>query len=126
MNAPVPNTNQLLREVKNSIEIYSEEEATYKTVKLVDIYLVGSIFTKDFEPNQSDLDIVIILKNTKQTGVITGFDTFLREDRQNDLINACELPISKVDVGVYCSDTYHNYISDKKAYSCRYNRNIEI
>lgn len=121
-----PNTNKILESINDAIDEYSKEDPTYKNVDLVDVYLVGSIFTEEFEPNESDLDIIVVLSNTDQTGVITGFDTYLREDHQKPLLQACEVPVSKVDVGVYCSDTYHQHIDDKKAYSCKYNRNIEI
>lgn len=126
MSQPTPNTERLLHELEGAINSYAKEDSTYQDVELVDIYLVGSVFTEDFKPNRSDLDIVVVLKNTEQTGVIAGFDTYLREDRQNNLVRASEMPVSKVDVGVYCSDTYHNHIDDQKAYSCKYNRSVDI
>lgn len=121
-----PSVNHLLEAIEQGLQAYAEEDERFSNTEVVDVFLVGSVGTDGFRPGDSDLDICVILNNTPKTGVQAGIDTFYREDWQQELHHASEMNITGVDVGVYGSDNYTDFIDDEKVYSCQYRSWVKI
>lgn len=126
MNDYFPNTSRLVTEIENVLREYKIEDNDFKNSNIFDVYLVGSILRDDFTPYESDLDIVVILCNSPYGPVVLGFDSYLCEDYQNILKKASEIPISKVDVGVYSAKEYQTMIEDNNIYSCMKSQYISL
>lgn len=121
-----PNPAELLTEIKKALNKYKQEDEEYIDATLVDVFIVGSVCNGKFVPYKSDLDIIVILKNSPHESICLGFDSYLREDYQSNLISCINMPIKKVDVGVYSSKNFKSYIDDEEVYSCIFSRRMDV
>lgn len=121
------NTDQLYSTVSTAFTQYKTEDSGegYSDAELEDVYVVGSAVHGGFEPGTSDLDLCVLLSNV-DNDVLLGFDVFLMECRQQELLQAGIDGAVKVDVGVYNIKARHAYIDDEQAYSCRTQKIVSV
>lgn len=123
-----PNPDNLLTQVNESLKKYKEEDLEYEDAQIKDVLIVGSVSKEEYVPYQSDLDIIVILKNSPHKPICLGYDCFLMENTQiqQNLLQAANIPVNKVDVGVYSEENYDKYIDDKIVFSCKEKNHINL
>lgn len=109
---------RVVEAVESAKRAYACEAGWFSSAQVCDVFIVGSAITDEFVRGESDVDLCISVSHPDETGVVIGFDTFLREEYQSTLQRGVPRGTPFVDIGVYTSDTIHEHVDDETVFSC--------
>lgn len=129
-----PDADKIYKIIEESLVEYKKEDSEYQNSSVYDVFIVGSVAKNEYEPNESDLDLVVIIENSPHSPICLGFDTYLREGYymnsgtpiRNRIMRVANINITGVDIGVYSENNYASLIDDEEVYSCKHNKYISI